>query len=151
MARKTSYKKEYCDLLLDKMKKGESVIKFCAEAGICRDTFFEWTVKYKSFGAAYKKGKDLCESYWEDIAQKAMLGKAVSKGKGRFNTALFCFYMKNRFSWREAAEEKAPASVPVKPQSNIDVKNLIILNANQSAEAKDRIIQALESIEHEDK
>jgi hypothetical protein len=143
MGRHALYKKEYNELLIERMREGRSAVQFCAEIGVSRDTFYEWAKKNKSFAAAYKLGRELCESYWEGVCGEAIHGRAGDK----FNTGLFCFYMKNRFGWRDG-REKEDASAPVveDKRQTIDIKNLIILNANQSAEARERVIKELERI-----
>ena len=148
MGRKTLYKKEYCGLLLDLMREGGSVVRFCADTGICRDTFFEWVRRYKLFSDTYKKGKELCESYWETKCREA-----IFEGGGKFNTGLFCFYMKNRFGWKDSPEPGKDGVM--KPDASgartVNVKNLIMLNAERSGEERERIIGELERIGHEDK
>jgi hypothetical protein len=154
MGRVSGYKKEYSGLLFEQMSAGKSVIQFCAGIGISRDTFYGWTRRYKSFEEAYKKGKEAAESYWESVCKRAMLGMPVAEGDGgRFNTGLFCFYMKNRFGWQDGVEKsvvKENEREAVRAQT-IDVKNLILINAAGSAEARERIIRDLERIEYEDK
>jgi hypothetical protein len=59
--------------------------------------------------------------------------------------------MKNRFNWRDAPEKEAATETAVAKTQTVDIKNLIILNAARSPEARERIIRDLERIEYEDK
>jgi hypothetical protein len=107
--RPTKYKQIYHKLLLDMMSKGKSVVQFCAEIGICRDTFYEWVDKIPSFSDTYKKAIELCESYWEDIGKRGIMGMSVKDSNGnesRINTGMYVFYMKNRFHWKDRSEQE---------------------------------------------
>jgi hypothetical protein len=105
----TKYKQAYGKELLDMMTKGKSVIQFCAHIGICRDTFYEWVNKHTEFSDTYKKAIELCESYWEDIGKRGVLGLPIVDEKGnenRINTGMYVFYMKNRFHWKDRSEQE---------------------------------------------
>jgi ACT domain-containing protein len=121
----TKYKQEYWKILLEMMSKGKSVIQFCAKIGICRDTFYEWTNKHTEFSDTYKKAVELCESYWEDIGKRGILGLPVKDDGGndcKINTGMYVFYMKNRFHWTDRLEQ----SMDINASGNIDISSMSI-------------------------
>ena len=93
--RPTTYKPEYCDLLLDHMKSGLSFESFGAIADCCEDTLFEWLKKHKEFSESYKKGISYSRKFWEDLG---LVG--TTEGKN-FNATTWIFNMKNRFGWKD--------------------------------------------------
>jgi hypothetical protein len=107
--RPSKYRKEYGSILLEMMAKGKSVVEFCANIGISRDTFYGWVDKYPAFSDTYKKAVELCESYWEDIGKRGILGLSIVDKDGnasKINTGMYVFYMKNRFHWNDRIEQE---------------------------------------------
>lgn len=95
MARPTKYKTAYCDRLLKHMADGGSVAQFCAEIGISRSTFYEWTDTQPVFSDTFTRAKVKCEAYWESKLQEAMFTRDA-------NAPLVKFYMVNRFEgWND--------------------------------------------------
>jgi hypothetical protein len=91
------------------MAKGKSVVQFCAKIGIHRDTFYEWVNSNPIFSDTYKKAVELCESYWEDIGKRGILGLSIKNDDGtesKINTGMYVFYMKNRFHWKDRSEQE---------------------------------------------
>jgi hypothetical protein len=114
MARPTKYKKEFCEQLVKFMSGGNSVINFCASIGITKDTFFRWVKEKEAFSDAYKKAFALCETFWENIGKRGILGLPITDAEGKeghVNPALFCFYMKNRFHWTDRLEQKTDIKI----------------------------------------
>jgi hypothetical protein len=96
------------------MAKGKSNINFCAAIGISKETFYTWVKEKKDFSDSYKKGRALCETFWENIGMRGILGLPIvdETGKeGHVNPAMFCFYMKNRFGWSDKQEQHITATV----------------------------------------
>lgn len=65
IGRPTKYRPEYDELIVEIMKTGASVVEFCAEVGIDRDTPQEWCKNYESFSLAFTRAKLLCQAWWE--------------------------------------------------------------------------------------
>lgn len=97
--RPTKYKPEYCELIIEKMSKGLSVVQFAAEIGVAKHSIYEWADVHPKFSDALKKGQTACEGYWERIIQ----AKSVKKLPG--SDALLKFWMQNRFRWSEKVDQ----------------------------------------------
>jgi hypothetical protein len=81
VTRTSLYKPEYCDLLLDDMKKGFSLLAFAGLIGVCRDTLTEWGRVHPEFADAVKRGKAMQVREWETRGIRVAEGLDV-KGAG---------------------------------------------------------------------
>lgn len=102
MTRKTDFKEEYCQLLIDHMSKGLSFESFGAVVGAGRSTLYLWRDHNKSFMDAHELGKQAALGFFEKVGVQGLLGKI----KG-FNASVWMFYMKNRFGWTDRQEVTA--------------------------------------------
>jgi hypothetical protein len=57
MSKLSSYKKEYCKMLIDHCKKGFEIGTFGATIGVRRSTVYNWISKYDDFSEAHEIGK----------------------------------------------------------------------------------------------
>ena len=125
--RPSKYDVSMCETVITCMSKGYIVEEVCAEIGIARDTFFNWTKEYPDFSDAYKKGKSAFIAFWARAYKKVMMGipltppkKPAPKSKtgqkkganekdkeeeavelGKANPSMMIFYMKAHCNWRE--------------------------------------------------
>lgn len=105
--RPSSYKPEYCQLLIQHMKGGLSFESFAGKIGKSRETLYEWEGVYSEFSDAKKEAEALCLQWWENAGIAGMLGLKQTKDGiplGTFNAAIWIFNMKNRFNWRDKRE-----------------------------------------------
>lgn len=72
---KSGYKKEYCQVVIDIMKKGEAISSVCAALGRDRYTVLTWAKIYPEFGEALHLGKELCQAWWEKLNMLVATGK----------------------------------------------------------------------------
>ena len=96
LGRPSEYKDEFCEIALNVLKDGGSIVQVCAEIGINRDTFYDWTNKESprfkdSFSDTIKSGLMLSQSWWEKQ------GKLATFNSEGFNATSYIFTMKNRF------------------------------------------------------
>lgn len=94
--RPSKYKKEYCDLLVEKMGEGYSIEAFAGFIGVSKDTIYEWADQRDEFSDAKKEGEAQSRLFWERMGMAGMVGKVKN-----FNSAVWIFNMKNRFGWRD--------------------------------------------------
>lgn len=55
--RPSSYKPEYCEAVVDCMKRGFSLTAFAGEIGVARSTVHEWMAAHPEFSDAVKRGQ----------------------------------------------------------------------------------------------
>lgn len=94
MARKPSggrpskYDPKFCDMLIDHMSEGASMLSFAAEIDVNRDTLHEWARVHPEFSEAVTRGKAKCAAWWEKIGRNL-----AATGEG--NATLVVFGLKN--------------------------------------------------------
>ena len=99
--RKTKYKAEYCDKLIDHMSKGYSITSFSAIIKVHRDTIYEWFKTYPDFAEARDMGYAASMYIWEKMGIDLATG--MSKGSAR----VWEVNMYNRFrdEWKANVKE----------------------------------------------
>jgi len=102
MGRPSSYKPEYCDMLIAHMKEGNSYESFAAEIDTHRGTLYNWEEKFPEFLDAKKTAQHKALKYWEQILQRTALGYNTVKINGvdtriTPNITAIIYLMKNRF------------------------------------------------------
>jgi len=63
--RPSLYKPEYDSKIIEVMKEGASLVEFCAEIGVTRETAYEWARVHPSFSDAFTRARLLCQAWWE--------------------------------------------------------------------------------------
>lgn len=112
--RPTSYRPEYCGILIDHMSKGLSFETFGARIGVSRDTAFEWVHKFPEFSDAKKEAFDKCQLFWEEIGIEGIWNYPDQR---TLNTGNYVFQMKNRFKWNDRIVVEA---VPEAPKTGLE-------------------------------
>ena len=67
--RKTLYKPEYDDNVIEWGAQGKSLVWMCAELGISRQTIWDWRKANPSFDEAMNIARAKSQQWWEDIGQ----------------------------------------------------------------------------------
>jgi hypothetical protein len=75
MGRPTTYKPEYCQMLIEHMKKGFSFKSFAADVDCHYDTLYAWKEAHPDFSEAKKIGEAKSLKHWEQIGQMMVLGQ----------------------------------------------------------------------------
>lgn len=70
--RKTLYKPEYDDLVIEWGAEGKSMAWMCAELSISKQTIFDWRKANPSFDEAMHIARLKSQQWWEDIGQANM-------------------------------------------------------------------------------
>lgn len=119
MARPTSYKSEYCDLLIKHMAKGLSFEAFAGRVGVSRRVLYDWLKAHEEFLHAREVGEARSLLVWERVGIKYILNQSesettrtidetTSKSVSRsLNAAVWRMNMQNRFAWRVGDKEAA--------------------------------------------
>jgi len=112
----TKYKPEMDDVVIREMSEGASKTEVCAEIGITRETFNQWTNPesqyYKpSLSDALKIGVELSKAWWLKSGRTNLENKDFSYTGWYMN-------MKNRFKWSDNQNLKhtGPEGGPIKHQ-----------------------------------
>jgi transposase len=109
--RPTKYKPEFCQMIIDTMSTGASIVTFCSENKIARDTVSEWAKVHPEFSAALKQAQTNCQAWWEHLF------RATATGKIKGNLGAQIFWMKNRFAndWKDRVDHiHTAAENPIK-------------------------------------
>ena len=98
VGRPTEYREEYCNKLIEHMKKGYSFESFGAEVPgyVHCATLYRWAEAHDEFREAKKIGTILSLKYWERLGMLGCKGKI----KG-FNVAAWYINMKNKHLWSD--------------------------------------------------
>jgi len=94
------YREEYCEMLVEHMRNGDSYESFSTIVGSCRATLYNWEKQFPEFLDAKKKAMELCQYWWEQQGKDGLWndGDKVSK---KINPAMWIFTMKARFRYRD--------------------------------------------------
>lgn len=99
--RPNAYKPEYCELLIEFMKRGYSFEAFGGEISVSKQTLYNWAERYPSFFDAKEIAMSHSRKFWETIAIDACRGQIKIPAQ-----AVWVFTMKNRFGWRDRQEDE---------------------------------------------
>lgn len=97
----SKYLPEYCDQLIEHMRKGYSFEAFAADLSVGRSTLYEWEKAHPEFKQAKEIGHEKCLKHWETIALDGVWNHPE---QASVNTGIFVFNMKNRFGWRDVSK-----------------------------------------------
>ena len=95
---------EYSEMLIEHMEKGFSFESFAGVLRTGKEQIYRWLEENEEFRNAKKIADMLCLLRWEKIGMAGMMGKTKDMDIKKFNAAIFCFNMKNRFGWRDKVE-----------------------------------------------
>lgn len=102
VGRPSTYKPEYCQMLIDHMKEGFNFETFAAKLDyMSAASLYRWLDLHPEFREAKKIGEIYCQSWWLNLARGAAIGKIPN-----FNSTVWIFVMKNMFHWRDKHEVK---------------------------------------------
>lgn len=95
------YRPEYCQQLVDFMKKGYSLGSFGAEIGKTTQTLLNWCEKYPEFKEAHRVGKQSAMKFFETMLVNASMGiipqQLKQLGSKKLDITAIIFALKTRF------------------------------------------------------
>lgn len=89
VGRPTSYRPEYCQMLIDHQSRGGSYQGFAGKVDVCIQTLYEWESKYDDFLDAKKRAKAKHREWMDERAIEMI------NGTSRGNVAAWFIIMKN--------------------------------------------------------
>jgi hypothetical protein len=102
MGRPTTYKKAYCEMLVEHMRQGLNFETFAAKLNYQSvSNLYKWIDKHPEFREAKKVGEALAHLWWLELGRSAAVGKIPN-----FNSTVWIFTMKNMFRWRDKPPEE---------------------------------------------
>lgn len=120
MARPTSYKREYCDLLIKHMAKGLSFESFAGRVGVSRRVLYDWLDSHEEFLHAKEIGIEKSLLKWEIAGVRGHFVEKVrdEESHSGYRTdklqiipSVWIFNMKNRFGWRDRQKDETEVVV----------------------------------------
>jgi transposase len=88
-------------------KSGKNIKQIALAWDISRSVIYKWAEKNKEFADTLKKGQELCEAWYMDLGQAAMLGMASQKGqKIKVDLGFFVWMTKNVCHWSDRMDQK---------------------------------------------
>jgi hypothetical protein len=97
--RPTDYRPEFCEMLIEHMRKGYSFDTFGAEVFCGNTTLYRWVEQYQDFRDAKEIGTKLSHEWWERQGLKGL-----NIGPKSFHGQVWSITMKNRFGYRDRQE-----------------------------------------------
>ena len=111
-----SYKDDYPERLIEVLKKGQTLVAFCAEVMVSKKTLYCWLEEHPKFKDAYELGMSLSEQYWLKMGED-------NAGNPDFNYNHYAFQLGSRFGiskTRKLKDKKvAPKGKVVKNPKNL--------------------------------
>lgn len=124
LGRPSSYKPEYCEMVIEHMKQGLSIRSFCAVVDIHEDTAYEWIKVHPDFSEAVKKGRQQQIAFFEKTGIAAAHGKIPN-----FNAAAYIWLSKNMIGWRDKVELSGDENKPIHIHADMEKLPSIQLKA----------------------
>ena len=93
--RPTKYTDAMGDLLIKTFTDGHFVGSFCADAGIHKDTFWEWIKKHPDFSDAYKRAKACGDKHYTKML------RLIAGGQLKGNVTAAIYLTKCGLKWRD--------------------------------------------------
>lgn len=132
--RPTEYKQAYCDMLVEHMAQGKSVVSFAAFVDVSKQTLYTWAHKYPEFLDSLKKGQAKSRGWWEQQGQDGLWETTEYNDQGKptkskkINAAVWIFTMKSRFGLND--QEKVGST----SEDEVIEKELADIYAKQKSE-----------------
>lgn len=116
--RPSSYKPEYCALVIELGRQGKSVVQMACAIDVVRSTLYEWCKDHPEFSDAFTRAKQLSQDWWETQAQCGLTAD-------KFNAQLWSRSMAARFpedyQERKGLELTGAEGGPVKTVTRIEL------------------------------
>jgi len=90
--RKTKYRPQMCDTVIECGRRGMGLAEIAAELGVTRDTLWRWRGEHQDFSNAINAARDLALAWWEARGREGTFGEIPG-----YNSTSYIFQMCNRF------------------------------------------------------
>jgi len=131
VGRPTTYKPEYCNVVIEKGKEGCSYAEMAVACGTVRATLDYWKEIHPEFSTALAYARELSQVWWEETGR-------TNLGKRDFNAQLWLKNVASRF--RDDYAERRINELMGKDGGPVQIETKTI----KSAELDDDTLEALE-------
>lgn len=116
----SKYKPEYCQMVIDCMSQGDSLLAFTTKIGIVRSVAYGWAKEFPAFSAALSQAQEASQMWWEKMTKAGSCGKIHA-----FNSAMSTFLLKSRFKgdYAEIQTVKQETTHIMKHADLLDIMN----------------------------
>jgi len=121
VGRPTSYKQEYCEMLISHMEEGLSFEAFAGVLSVSKQTLYTWTEAHSEFMDAKRVATQKSRVFWE---RAGLQGMFMGGKEDPFNATVWVFNMKNRFNWRDRTEVKSEIKQEIKAEIKVETVDL---------------------------
>jgi hypothetical protein len=99
MGRPSKYDPAYCDMVVEHMENGSSLVSFAASISVARSTINEWMAAHEEFADACARAKAKSGAWWEKRGREFVIEGGTSSAQANF----IQFGIKNmaREDWQE--------------------------------------------------
>jgi transposase len=110
--RPSGYKPEWCSILPDMFREGQSVVEVATELGISKSAYYLYESAYPEFMDASTRGKQISQAWWEKQGRTNLFdtseydGDTKQSSTRKFNNALWAKNVACRFrgDWTDKQE-----------------------------------------------
>jgi hypothetical protein len=124
--RPSSYRPEYCDLIIEAGKEGWSLTATAAKIGVHRATLFDWGTAHPEFGDALKLHKAHRAHWWEERLREVAMGGGAP---GQVTACIFGLKNAVPEEWRDVQhqhlEHTGKESGPVKYELSPEARAML--------------------------
>ena len=134
----TKYNREFHNRdFIEQSKQGRNVIQIAAKWDVARSSIYLWAEKHTEFSDTLKRGQDLCEAWYANLGQAALMGqasisepdpkdptgKSMIKKPIKIDLGFYVWMTKNICKWHDKVEQKdtTPAAKKV-TKVEVDMK-----------------------------
>lgn len=127
--RPSEYKPEYCDVVIECGKNGDSITQMAVACDVVKDTLKDWSARYPEFSVAFSKAKELSQTWWENKAKEHLV---ELPGGAKINSGLWGKIMAARFP----AEYRDNSKVELTGADGGAIQTSVTVEFVKSGEAK---------------
>jgi transposase len=118
--RKTKYKPEYCDEMIQAAREGKSAVAWITGIGISFSCLYNWQETHPDFKRAVEEAKAVYESWYERFIVEGASGRIKD-----FNATAAIWLGKNKCKWRDQKDKAAGVSVSVSVDYSSELSKLM--------------------------
>lgn len=115
----SKYDPKFCELIIEEMAQGKSMMAFAGEQRVARSTLQKWSEAHPAFKEAIAQGKEACAAWWE------LRGRETAKtNKG--NATMITFGLKNmaQAEWQDkkSVETTGKGGGPIETVTTVEYR-----------------------------